>query len=99
MQVNVNKAVKMFFSSSSFEMIYNEALANALDAGATEVSIKINLPDPSEIINLSLSISDNGVGFDDTRFGKFSKLFPDFITFLRHHIAQDENQRVIKIFG
>lgn len=55
-------------------MIYNEALANALDAGATEVSIKINLPDPSEIINLSLSISDNGVGFDDNRFGKFSKL-------------------------
>lgn len=75
MQVNVNKAVKMFFSSSSFEMIYNEALANALDAGATDVSIKINLPDPSEIINLSLSIADNGVGFDDARFGKFSKLF------------------------
>lgn len=75
MQVNVNKAVKMFFSSSSFEMIYNEALANALDAGATDISIKINLPDPSKIINLSLSIADNGVGFDDARFGKFSKLF------------------------
>ena len=25
--------------------------------------------------------------------------FPDFITFLRHHIAPNENQRVIKIFG
>lgn len=75
MQVNVNKAVKMFFSNSSFEMIYNEALANALDAGATEVAIKINLPEPGEIINLSLTISDNGVGFDDFRFGRFSKLF------------------------
>lgn len=75
MEVNVNKAVKMFFSSSSFEMIYNEALANALDADATEVSIRINLPDPTEIVNLSLQIADNGVGFNDTRFGKFSKLF------------------------
>lgn len=75
MQVNINKAVKMFFSSSSFEMVYNEALANALDAGANEISIKIQLPKSTEISNLSLSISDNGVGFDDIRFGKFSKLF------------------------
>jgi hypothetical protein len=32
MEVNIKKAVKMFFSSSSFEMIYFEAIANALDA-------------------------------------------------------------------
>ena len=75
MQVNINKAVKMFFSSSSFEMIYNEALANALDAEASEVNIKINLADLADIINLSLTISDNGVGFDDIRFNKFSNLF------------------------
>lgn len=65
----------MFFSSSSFEMIYNEALANALDAEASEVNIKINLADLADITNLSLTISDNGVGFDDIRFNKFSKLF------------------------
>ena len=56
-------------------MIYNEALANALDADANFVSIKINLPDTETIQNLSLEISDNGLGFDDIRFGKFSKLF------------------------
>ena len=32
MDVNVKRAVKMFFSKSSFEMIYFEALANAIDA-------------------------------------------------------------------
>lgn len=75
MEVNVKKAVKMFFSNSSFEMIYNEALANALDAGANEIRINISLPDPTQLQNLQLTISDNGVGFDDYRFGKFSKLF------------------------
>lgn len=75
MEVNVKKAVKMFFSNSSFEMIYYEALANALDAEATEVRIKINLHDSTNIQNLTLEISDNGLGFDDVRFGKFSKLF------------------------
>lgn len=75
MEVNVQKAVKIFFSNSSFEMIYNEALANALDAEANEVSIKISLPNQSQLQNLQLTISDNGVGFDDARFAKFSKLF------------------------
>lgn len=75
MEVNVQKAVKMFFSNSSFEMIYSEAFANALDAGANEIRINISLPDPTQIQNLNLEISDNGVGFDDCRFGKFSKLF------------------------
>lgn len=75
MEVNIQKAVKMFFSNSSFEMIYNEALANALDAGANEISIKISLPDKAQLQNLQLIVSDNGVGFDDIRFGKFSKLF------------------------
>ena len=73
MEVNVQKAVKMFFSNSSFEMIYSEAFANALDAGANEIRINISLLDPTQ--NLNLEISDNGVGFDDCRFGKFSKLF------------------------
>lgn len=69
MEVNVQKAVKMFFSNSSFEMIYNEALANALDAGANEIRINISLPDPTQLQNLQVRISDNGVGFDDVRFG------------------------------
>lgn len=75
MQVNIKKAVKMFFSKSSFEMIYFEAIANALDAGATNIDIKISLADTKQISNLTLEIDDNGVGFEDERFNKFNKLF------------------------
>lgn len=79
MEVNVKKAVKMFFSSSSFEMIYFEAIANALDANADEVNIIIRgTKDKKNLIqleNLSLEISDNGVGIDNSRYDKFSKLF------------------------
>lgn len=74
MDVNVKRAVKMFFSKSSFEMIYFEALANAIDAGATEFSIHITLPEASDWLNMSLELTDNGVGFTDDRFGKFKKL-------------------------
>jgi len=74
MEVNVKQAQKMFFSKSSFEMIYFEAFANALDAEATEFTIKIDLPNKDQIQNLSLELLDNGVGFDDIRFSKFRKL-------------------------
>ena len=75
MEVDVKKAVKMFFSNSSFEMIYFEAIANSLDAGATHIDIIIRTTRGGGIKNLTLEINDNGVGFDDTRYGKFSKLF------------------------
>ena len=55
-------------------MIYFEALANALDADATEFNIDISLGDYKELSNLLVTLSDNGVGFDDVRFRKFSKL-------------------------
>lgn len=74
MDVNVKRAVKMFFSKSSFEMIYFEAFANAVDAGASEFNIHIKLPEASSWPNLTLDLYDNGVGFTDERFGKFSKL-------------------------
>ncbi len=64
----------MFFSKSSFEMIYFEAFANAVDAGATEFNIHIKLPEPSDWPNMTLDLYDNGVGFTEERFGKFSKL-------------------------
>lgn len=75
MEVNLKQAVKMFFSKSSFEMIFLESFANALDANATEFNIEISLSDYSELQNLVIKLSDNGVGFDDKRFYKFSKLF------------------------
>lgn len=75
MEVNVKQAQKMFFSKSSFEMIYFEAFANALDAGATTFNINIELSAKEQIQNLSITIEDNGCGFTDEHFRKFSKLF------------------------
>lgn len=75
MEVNIAQAQKIFFSRSSFEMIYFEAFANALDANATTVDIDIHLKDKDAIQNLALVIKDNGEGFTDARFAKFGKLF------------------------
>lgn len=73
MEVNIKQALKVFFSKSSFEMIYFEAFANALDAGATDFYIDIK--QGKELKELSLVLTDNGIGFTDERFRKFGKLF------------------------
>ena len=73
MEVNIKQALKVFFSKSSFEMIYFEAFANALDAGATDFYIDIK--SEKDLQNLSLVLKDNGVGFTEERFQKFQKLF------------------------
>jgi len=75
MRVKLSKAVKMFFGNSSLEMVYFEAIANALDAGATKIGITISAQDYSQPETLTITIEDNGVGFTDERFEKFSKLF------------------------
>ena len=74
MEVNISQAIRVFFNNSSFEMIFFEAFANALDAEATEFSIDIKLDNKDELCNLSLTITDNGVGFTEDRFSKFGKL-------------------------
>lgn len=74
MEVNIRQAIKIFFSKSSFEMIFMEAFANALDANATEFKISIELDDYANLQNLKITIEDNGEGFTDKRYSKFSKL-------------------------
>lgn len=74
MEVNISQAIRVFFNNSSFEMIFFEAFADALDAEATEFSIDIKLDNKDELCNLSLTITDNGVGFTEDRFSKFGKL-------------------------
>lgn len=75
MKVKLSQAVKMFFTNSSLEMIYFEAVANALDAGATEINIKIDMNNKSTPSNLKITIEDNGIGFTNDRYKKFVKLF------------------------
>lgn len=75
MKVKLSQAVKMFFGNSSLEMVYFEAIANALDANATEIDIKIFTKALNQPETLQIEISDNGEGFTDERYKKFSKLF------------------------
>ncbi len=75
MKVKLSQAVKMFFGNSSLEMIYFEAIANALDANATEIEIKISAKALNQPETLQIEISDNGEGITDERYKKFSKLF------------------------
>lgn len=74
MKVKISNAIKIFYPNPSFEMIYFEAIANALDAGATEMKIDITVPDMKQLQNLEIVICDNGVGFTEERFNKFEKL-------------------------
>lgn len=75
MKVKLSQAVKIFFGNSSLEMVYFEAIANALDANATEIDIKIFIQALNQPETLQIEISDNGEGFTDERYNKFSKLF------------------------
>lgn len=75
MQVKLSQAVKMFFGNSSLEMVFFEAIANALDAEANKITISISAKALSQPETLLIEISDNGLGFTDERYSKFSKLF------------------------
>lgn len=74
MKVNTSNASKLFFPNPSLEMVYFEAVANSIDAGADLIEININLPSFSKPDVLSVEIKDNGNGFIDSSFLKFSKL-------------------------
>lgn len=74
MKINLHNAVKYFFPNPSLEMVYFEAVANAIDAGASEIEIKISLESFSKPETFSLEITDNGNGFIDRNFEKFSNL-------------------------
>ncbi|MBC6399434.1 MAG: sensor histidine kinase [Ekhidna sp.] len=74
MKVNTNNAVKLFFSKPSLEMVYFEAVVNAIDANASTIDVKIAIDSYDKPETLGVEIKDNGDGFNDTNFEKFTKL-------------------------
>ena len=74
MEIGISEAIQHFFSTPSFDLIYSEALANALDAGARNIDIFISLYSFSQPKTLEITIKDDGEGFTDKNFFKFSKL-------------------------
>ena len=74
MDIETAGAIKLFFPNPSLTLVYFEALANALDAGATEVSIEIDIQAFDKPETLKITISDSGDGFTDDNFERFRKL-------------------------
>lgn len=74
MKINLKQAVKYFFTNPSLELVYIEAVANSIDAGASKIDIEISIEDMSKPETLTVLIRDNGEGFTDKRFKKFSEL-------------------------
>lgn len=74
MKVDLKQAVKLFYSQSSFDQIYQEAVANALDAHARNISITFEASTVSDVCSFRLIVEDDGIGFTEERFRKFSRL-------------------------
>lgn len=50
MNINVQKAAELFYKNPDFELVYFEAIANAIDAQATEITIINRLEEGNSII-------------------------------------------------
>lgn len=74
MLVDTPSAVKRFFSNTSFEWVYFEAIANAIDANAKTITVNIQIDELSVPGSLTLEIIDDGCGFNNKRFEKFTHL-------------------------
>ena len=74
MDIETSGAIRLFFPNPSLALVYFEALANALDAGATDVSIDIDLQAYDKPDTLKITVTDNGDGFTEENFDRFKTL-------------------------
>ncbi len=74
MDINISNAVNKFYPNPSLEMVYFEAIANAIDANATKIDIGISLDAFNAPETLEIKVTDNGTGFTDENFKKFGTL-------------------------
>lgn len=74
MKVNIKQAIRLFFSNPSLDMVFIEAIANSLDAGASEINIYISIEELGKQETLEVIVEDNGVGFTEERYKKFCNL-------------------------
>lgn len=74
MRIETRYAVDKFFPNSAFAQVFYEAVANAFDADATEIDIRIESDGALRPPGVKITIADNGAGFDDERFGHFARL-------------------------
>ena len=72
MEIETEYAVQIFHPNPAFAQIYSEAVANAIDAGATDIRISIKTDGKIQSPNqLEIIIQDNGVGFSEEGYERF----------------------------
>ena len=74
MEIETSSAIKLFFPNPSLALVYFEAIANALDAEATDIDIAISIQSFPASETLNITITDNGNGFTEESFERFKKL-------------------------
>ena len=74
MKIDIKNASRIFFQNSSLESVFYEAVANSVDAGATEIDILLKIESLSKPETFVLEVSDNGEGFNEKNSEKFSSL-------------------------
>lgn len=74
MDIETSGAIKLFFPNPSLRLVYFEAIANSLDAGATEVFVDIKIDSYDKPDSLEIVVTDNGDGFNDENFERFRTL-------------------------
>ncbi len=74
MDIETKGAIELFFPNTSLALVYYEALANSLDAGADDITISIYVESYDKPDTLRICIRDNGTGFTDESFERFKKL-------------------------
>src|SRR5688572_21016674 len=74
MDIETKNAVELFFPNPAFYLIYFDAIAASVDAGATDVTLFIESDASAKPQTLRLTISDNGAGFTDDSFARFERL-------------------------
>ncbi len=74
MDIETSNAIRHFFPNPSLVQVYFEAVANSLDAGATEIDIAITTLGSTTKKGFDITITDNGSGFTDESFARIQKL-------------------------
>lgn len=74
MEIKTSKAIALFFPNPKMELVYYEAIANAIDASASEVTIESRIDPGAGAAAFEIIVRDNGIGFTNKNFQKFTKL-------------------------
>ena len=72
--ITIDRALEDYFPRRSFIQVYFEAVHNAVDAGATEITITIESNGKVQEPKFTLTIEDNGQGFTAPDFEQFKVL-------------------------